>query len=201
MSARPNISTDIAIDLAIPIDSHLDERKDQKTLERLRAERQAKIDELKEKTNYYTTHQLIQAAHSADGNTPAASVLACKLAANTGLKVYLGDESKLNAPIGKSNDVEIVQSTGLRNRKQARSGSADSIVLDHSKGEMLRVVQLEGSSMNQHQQMIIEHYNPTGLSTQDEGWLGRIAAFLVGEDPTQSYVVICGSCHTHNDKT
>lgn len=36
------------------------ERKDQKTLEKLRAERQAKIDELKEKTNYYTTQQLIQ---------------------------------------------------------------------------------------------------------------------------------------------
>lgn len=38
----------------------LGDRKDQKTLERLRAERQAKIDELKEKTNYYTTQQLIQ---------------------------------------------------------------------------------------------------------------------------------------------
>lgn len=36
------------------------DRKDQKTLERLRAERQAKIDELKEKTNYYITQQLIQ---------------------------------------------------------------------------------------------------------------------------------------------
>uniref|UniRef100_A0A2P2IQC9 Uncharacterized protein n=1 Tax=Rhizophora mucronata TaxID=61149 RepID=A0A2P2IQC9_RHIMU len=36
------------------------DRKDQKTLERLRAERQAKIDELKERTNYYTTQQLIQ---------------------------------------------------------------------------------------------------------------------------------------------
>ena len=36
------------------------DRKDQKTLERLRAERQEKIDELKEKTNYYTTQQLIQ---------------------------------------------------------------------------------------------------------------------------------------------
>ncbi|KAB5553521.1 hypothetical protein DKX38_010832 [Salix brachista] len=34
--------------------------RDQNTLERLRAERQAKIDELKEKTNYYTTQQLIQ---------------------------------------------------------------------------------------------------------------------------------------------
>ena len=36
------------------------DRKDRKTLERLREERQAKIDELKEKTNYYTTQQLIQ---------------------------------------------------------------------------------------------------------------------------------------------
>ncbi|KAK7274209.1 hypothetical protein RIF29_15290 [Crotalaria pallida] len=36
------------------------DRKDQKILEKLRAERQAKIDELKEKTNYYTTQQLIQ---------------------------------------------------------------------------------------------------------------------------------------------
>jgi len=35
-------------------------RKDEKTLERLRAERKAKIDELKEKTNYYSTQQLIQ---------------------------------------------------------------------------------------------------------------------------------------------
>lgn len=34
------------------------DRKDQKTVERLRAERQAKIDELKERTNYYTTQQL-----------------------------------------------------------------------------------------------------------------------------------------------
>lgn len=38
----------------------LGDRKDQKNLERLRAERLAKINELKEKTNYYTTQQLIQ---------------------------------------------------------------------------------------------------------------------------------------------
>lgn len=38
------------------------ERKDQKTLEKLRAERKAKIDELKERTNYYLTQQLIQAS-------------------------------------------------------------------------------------------------------------------------------------------
>lgn len=36
------------------------ERKDQERLERLKAERQEKINELKEKTNYYITQQLIQ---------------------------------------------------------------------------------------------------------------------------------------------
>lgn len=36
------------------------DNRDQHTLEKLRAERQAKIDELKERTNYYTTQQLIQ---------------------------------------------------------------------------------------------------------------------------------------------
>lgn len=38
--------------------------KDQKALERLREERQAKITELKERTNYYTTQQLIQVGFS-----------------------------------------------------------------------------------------------------------------------------------------
>jgi hypothetical protein len=36
------------------------DHRDQNIIEKLRAERQAKIDELKEKTNYYTTQQLIQ---------------------------------------------------------------------------------------------------------------------------------------------
>ncbi|XP_015080152.1 uncharacterized protein At2g24330-like [Solanum pennellii] len=179
--------------------TRMKEQRDQKTLERLRAERQAKIDELKEKTNFYITQQLIQ-RYDPDpaSKAAAATVLASKLGADTGLKVYLGDESKFNAPAGTSNDVEIQQSAGLRNRKQARSGSAGSAVLDHREGEMLHDLQLEGSSMNQHQQMIVEHYNPTSVSTQDGGWLARIAALLVGEDPTQSYALICSNCHMHN---
>ncbi|XP_049410279.1 uncharacterized protein At2g24330-like [Solanum stenotomum] len=179
--------------------TRMKEQRDQKTLERLRAERQAKIDELKEKTNFYITQQLIQ-RYDPDpaSKAAAATVLASKLGADTGLKVYLGDESKFNAPAGTSNDVEILQYAGLRNRKQARSGSAGSAVLDHREGEMLHDVQLEGSSMNQHQQMIVEHYNPTSVSAQDGGWLARIAALLVGEDPTQSYALICSNCHMHN---
>lgn len=44
----------------LPISSFAVNQKDQKTLERLREERQAKINELKEITNYHTTQQLIQ---------------------------------------------------------------------------------------------------------------------------------------------
>ena len=40
------------------------ERKDKDTLERLRAERKAKIDELKDRTNYYLTQELIQVSSS-----------------------------------------------------------------------------------------------------------------------------------------
>ncbi|KAM3305782.1 hypothetical protein P3S67_012650 [Capsicum chacoense] len=175
------------------------ESKDQKTLEKLRAERQAKIEELKEKTNYYITQQLIQ-RYDPDpaAKAAAATVLASKLGTDTGLKVYVGDDTKHNVPTGKSNDVEVVQSTGLRNRKQARSSSPESAVMDHPGTEMLQNTQLEGSDMTQHQQTVVEHYNPTGSSSQDGGWLARIAALLVGEDPTQSYALICGNCHMHN---
>ncbi|KAF3619494.1 putative auxin efflux carrier component 6-like [Capsicum annuum] len=175
------------------------ERKDQKTLKKLRAERQAKIEELKEKTNYYITQQLIQ-RYDPDpaAKAAAATVLASKLGTDTGLKVYVGDDTKHNVPTGKSNDVEVVQSTGLRNRKQARSSSPESAVMDHPGTEMLQNTQLEGSDMTQHQQTVVEHYNPTGSSSQDGGWLARIAALLVGEDPTQSYALICGNCHMHN---
>ncbi|PHT50482.1 hypothetical protein CQW23_10229 [Capsicum baccatum] len=175
------------------------ERKDQKTLGKLRAERQAKIEELKEKTNYYITQQLIQ-RYDPDpaAKAAAATVLASKLGTDTGLKVYVGDDTKHNVPTGKSNDVEVVQSTGLRNRKQARSSSPESAVMDHPGTEMLQNTQLEGSDMTQHQQTVVEHYNPTGSSSQDGGWLARIAALLVGEDPTQSYALLCGNCHMHN---
>nr|GFB04519.1 lunapark domain-containing protein [Tanacetum cinerariifolium] len=54
--------------------------RDQKTVDRLKAERQAKIDELKERTNYYITQQLIQ-KYDPDpaAKAAAASVLASKL--------------------------------------------------------------------------------------------------------------------------
>ncbi|KAJ1420139.1 Ubiquitin-specific peptidase 48 [Sesbania bispinosa] len=178
------------------------DRRDQKILERLRAERQAKIDELKEKTNYYTTQQLIQRYDSDPAaKAAAATVLASKLGADSGLKVYLGDESNPSAPMGKSNDVELVQSTGLRNRKQVNSkstspGTATPNVADQQLVGSGGTDQTQTSEYNQL--VVVDHHQPQSSTTQDGGWIARIAALLVGEDPTQSYALICGNCHMHN---
>ncbi|KAK6930398.1 Lunapark domain, partial [Dillenia turbinata] len=179
------------------------DRKDQKTLERLHAERQAKIDELKERTNYYTTQQLIQ-RYDPDpaAKAAAASVLASKLGAESGLKVYLGKETNANLIAGKSNDVEIVQSSGLRNRKQVlnRSSSPSSTgsPLTHDSNEALLGAAIEGPENYKHNELVVDHYNKPKSATNDEGWIARVAALLVGEDPTQSYALICGNCHMHN---
>ncbi|KAJ4705715.1 Lunapark domain containing protein [Melia azedarach] len=177
------------------------DRKDQKTLERLRAERQAKIDELKERTNYYTTQQLIQ-RYDPDpaAKAAAATVLASKLGSDSGLKVYVGDESKLNVPTGKSNDIEVLPSSGLRNRKQlhTRSSSAGSSPLHLSDEETSHLTGSEGPQISENNRLVVNHHYPQGSTMNDGGWIARIAALLVGEDPTQSYALICGNCHMHN---
>ncbi|CAA2986888.1 Hypothetical predicted protein [Olea europaea subsp. europaea] len=179
------------------------DRKDQKTLEKLRAERQAKIDELKEKTNYYTTQQLIQ-RYDPDpaAKAAAASVLASKLGADSGLKVYMREENMMDAPTGKSNDVEVARTTGLRNRKASTSKfeGPETASGYHPEEGMLNQVEFEGGvdDISQQHQLVVEHHPQTGGISQDGGWFARIAALLVGEDPTQSYALICGNCHMHN---
>ncbi|CAK8568707.1 unnamed protein product [Lathyrus sativus] len=178
------------------------DQRDQNILEKLRAERQAKIDELKEKTNYYSTQQLIQ-RYDPDpaAKAAAATVLASKLGADSGFQWYMGDDSNLSGPsTGKSNDVELVQSSGLRNRKQAQTrstgtGTASPNFADQQLVGSGGFDQTQGSEYNQP--TVVEH-QPQSSNPQDGGWIARIAALLVGEDPTQSYALICGNCHMHN---
>ncbi|CAL1412267.1 unnamed protein product [Linum trigynum] len=176
------------------------DRRDQKTLERLRAERKQKIDELKEKTNYYTTQQLIQ-RYDPDpaAKAAAASVLASKLGAESGLKLYVGEESGFTESTGKSSDAEVVQSSGLRNRKQgqARSRSAGSTPVHPSNDNSPRSMLSEGT-LSEHEPVVVEHHNPQAAPVSDGGWIARFAALLVGEDPAHSYALICGNCHMHN---
>ncbi|TKY58215.1 hypothetical protein E2542_SST15271 [Spatholobus suberectus] len=177
------------------------DRRDQKILERLRAERKAKIDELKEKTHYYTTQKLIQ-RYDTDpaAQAAAATVLASKLGADSGLKVYVGVESS-GAPTGKTKDVKVVQSSGLRNRKQmnSRSTSPGTTTPNYSDQQLVGSGKIDQTQTSEHNQpVVVEHHHPQSSTMNDGGWIARIAALLVGEDPTQSYALICGNCHLHN---
>ncbi|CAI9286531.1 unnamed protein product [Lactuca saligna] len=149
------------------------DQRDERSLEKLRAERQKKINELKDRTNYYNTQQLIQRYDSDPAaKAAAASVLASKLGAESGL-----------------------QSSGLRRRNtlEGRSPGSGS----NSEKEGFQYAGSEVSEISLPSELVVEH-SPVTISPQDGGWIARLAALLVGEDPTQSYALICGNCHMHN---
>jgi len=176
------------------------DRRDQKALEKLQEERQAKIDELKERTNYYITQQLIQ-KYDTDpaAKAAAASVLASKLGADSGLKVFLADESQPNTyDTGKSTDVQLQQSGGLRKRNQSNPKSPGSNPGQQFVKETPQFGENEVSGNITHDHVVVEHHNPADSGARDGGWIAKIAALLVGEDPTESYALICGNCHMHN---
>lgn len=170
------------------------DRKDQKTLERLRAERKAKIDELKERTNYYTTQQLIQ-RYDLDpaAKIAAATVLASRLGAESGLNVHIWDEPTKTTETTKSSGIEQVQSSIVRQRKQPSTRGATTQLPEIPKHIGSNP---PGHIAAAHGQVVVEHYR--GSSASDGGWVAQIAALLVGEDPSQCYALICGYCHKHN---
>ncbi|KAK3141177.1 hypothetical protein QOZ80_4BG0330450 [Eleusine coracana subsp. coracana] len=173
------------------------DNRDQHTLEKLRAERQAKIDELKEKTNYYMTQQLIQ-RYDLDpaAKAAAASVLASKLGADSGLRVFVGDDSGRDATLGKSNENNIGQTAGLRQRKPGRLSNVTGQTHSPEPLDASNVYDFNEEGLGTPDQRSVEHFR--GPAGNDGGWLARVAALLVGEDPTQCYALICGNCHMHN---
>ncbi|KAI4376377.1 hypothetical protein MLD38_014146 [Melastoma candidum] len=172
--------------------------KDQKSLERFQAQRQAKIDELKQRTNFYAAQQLIQ-RYDPDPMTQAAaaSIFGSKSVANSDFQASATDETLLTR---KSNAFESGNPIGLRkrpvggypNRDGESGGSSDA---DHSDltphdAEMEVDEFING-------QIIVDHYDSTAV-IEDCGWITRITSLLVGEDHTESCPLICGNCHKHN---
>lgn len=184
--------------LALGSLTKLRERKDQSNLERLRTERQEKIDELKEKTKYYITQQLIQ-KYDTDpaAKAAAATVLASKLGADSGLKMHIGNDSEYNVSVGKSNDVQLVHSSGLRQRRPILTHSDGTIVQQNTEDMVQDIGMMDPENSDYDNQVVTQHHQP-GSTPHDGGWFARIAAMLVGEDPTQCYALICGKCHMHN---
>jgi len=131
----------------------------------------------------------------------AATVLASKLGSDSGLNVYVEDESS-GAPTGKTKDVEVVQSTGLRNRKQvnSRSTSSGTNTTKYTDQQLVGSGKINQTQTPEHNELVVVEHHPQSSAMNDGGWIARIAALLVGEDPTQSYALICGNCHMHNGK-
>ncbi|CAK9882827.1 unnamed protein product, partial [Sphagnum jensenii] len=190
------------------------ERKDHQRLEKLKAERQEKINELKEKTNYYNTQQLIQRYDpDPEAKAAAASILASKLGAESGLKLALaagltnkeeltGTSSGSGTVLGSGSnswDSGGGKSMGMRNRRP--QGRQDSV----SKVPLSAIQTVEGPPQNKLQgtqemwenEQAMESAPPRSKPTYG-GWIARLAAMLVGEDPTQCYALICRKCHMHN---
>lgn len=131
----------------------------------------------------------------------AASVLASKLGADSGL--YLADESKPGAPTGKTNNAEPVQSSGIRNRKQVRTKATTpgTTTPNYPDQQLVSSGGIDRTQTSvQNQLVVVEHHQPQSSTKHDGGWVARIAALLVGDDPTQSYALICGNCYMHNGK-
>uniref|UniRef100_A0A0E0DG84 Lunapark zinc ribbon domain-containing protein n=1 Tax=Oryza meridionalis TaxID=40149 RepID=A0A0E0DG84_9ORYZ len=121
------------------------------------------------------------------------------MGADSGLKVYVGDEAKSESSQATSSAIEVIPSNGLRNRKhtKAKGSSTGNAADDHSTGQVSEAVGDHLEAMEPSR--VVGHYQSSG--TSDSGWMAKIAALLVGEDPSQSYALICGSCHMHNGLT
>jgi hypothetical protein len=101
---------------------------------------------------------------------------------------------------GKSWVIDKGKSMGMRNRKrQGHQGSAGKVTSPD-------IQRVEGPPQNrQGTQEIWEDEQGMELARPQSkpgngGWIARLAAMLVGEDPTQCYALICQKCHMHNGK-
>lgn len=118
--------------------------------------------------------------------------------------MFLGDDSKPNNDVsrGKSNDVEMSPTDGFRNRKHPKSisniGTGRSGSQQSSDNKPIHGVIPSDQDNAYEGQKYVEHYR--GPDTNENGWIARLASMLVGEDPSQSYALICGNCRMHNGK-
>lgn len=116
------------------------------------------------------------------------------------MKFYVGDESNTSPSLGVSNDVNPAQPTHLRHRKPASGKSAATVSSQeaHFFDDSLNEYDENAGGIASPNQSFVGHNK--GSAGSNGGWLARIAALLVGEDPTQCYALICSNCHMHNGK-
>ncbi|GJN26997.1 hypothetical protein PR202_gb14972 [Eleusine coracana subsp. coracana] len=121
----------------------------------------------------------------------AASVLASKMGAETGLKVSMGDEAKSDLTQARSSNVEVRDQKETKG-KGSSQGSTRNVHTQQDTFNESVSANLEAMQPS----IVVGHNQGSGISAG--GWIAKIAALLIGEDPSQSYALICGNCHMHN---
>ncbi len=150
-----------------------------------------------------------------EAKAAAASILASKLGAESGLKLALaagltnkeeltGTSSGSGTMLGSGSnswDSGGGKSVGMRNRRpQGRQDSVSKVPLSAIQTvEGLPQNKLQGTQEMWENEQAMESAPPRSKPTHG-GWIARLAAMLVGEDPTQCYALICQKCHMHNGK-
>lgn len=149
----------------------------------------------------------------------AASILASKLGADSGLKLALAaglttkEEVKDGGSQGRrvpSTPIEEIgpglnsenreASMGLRNRRRLQGSGSGQASSSGTPRNMEGIIAQEneapgGLEVWDEQGMDV---GPPRNKASDGGWMARLAAMLVGEDPTQCYALICPKCYSHN---
>jgi hypothetical protein len=149
----------------------------------------------------------------------AASILASKLGADSGLKLALAaglttkEEVKDGGFQGRrvpSTPIEEIgpglssenreASMGLRNRRRLQGSGSGQASSSGTPRNMEGIIAQEneapgGLEVWDEQGMDV---GPPRNKASDGGWMARLAAMLVGEDPTQCYALICPKCYSHN---
>jgi endoplasmic reticulum junction formation protein lunapark len=128
---------------------------------------------------------------AAKASAAAASVLTSKMGAETGLKVSMGGEAKSDLAQARSSNVEVRDRKATKGKGSSQGGTTLAHTQQEASDEFV------SSSMEAMQpSKVVEHYRDSG--TSNGGWIAKVAPLLVGEDPSQSYALICGNCHMHN---
>ena len=122
----------------------------------------------------------------------AARVLASKLGTDAGLK--LSSEQSQDDEVATNTVDQDASSVGIRRRASQPSSSSLRIgePAPSSQPHEGRTSPPQYRNGPSHPRMEAEPKPSSG------GWVAKLAAILVGEDPTQSYALICGNCKMHN---
>ncbi|KAG5518580.1 hypothetical protein PMAC_002976 [Pneumocystis sp. 'macacae'] len=161
---------------------------EESSLEHLRTKQREKVEELKTKTNFYSTQSLIDRYSNSQKNTPEKSNISLLELSDSEKKTpkhkYLSSilDSPLRSTFQNSNQQNQTSNLRLRRINDNNTNSSFS----------------ESFPMISNTSFPVDTYFK---SSQDNSFISRILNFIIGPDetsPENRYALICKNCGIHN---